>query len=130
MALLTLRNDRGGRFGPLNGSGSLERVVHGDCWRTRDTDRRSDPLDLRVPLEESPELLCGFPLIDDDELVGASDESVMKNSSALGVLGDLFEERSVCLQTFDGFVDVGNREVNDGCDTHVDTSDRLVDHPD
>jgi len=39
---------------------------------------------LRVPLEESLELLCGFPLIDHDELGGASDESVMKNSSALG----------------------------------------------
>ena len=103
---------------PLNGSGSLERVVHRDGRRTRDTDRRSDPFDLRVPLEESLELLCGFPLIDHDELGGASDESVMKNSSALGVLSDLFEESGVGLQTLDGFGDVGNREVNDGCDTH------------
>jgi hypothetical protein len=43
---------------PLNGSGSLERVVDRHCRRTRHTDHRSDPLDLGVPLEESLELLC------------------------------------------------------------------------
>jgi hypothetical protein len=53
----------------------------------------------------------------------------MKNSSALGVLSYLFEERGVGLQTLDGFGDVGNRKVSDDSDTHVDTSYQLVDHP-
>ena len=75
------------------------------------------------------ELHGGFPLIDNDELGIANDESVMKSSSAPGVLGDLFEDGGVGLQTFDGFGDVGNREVNDGCDAHIATSDQLVDYP-
>jgi hypothetical protein len=58
---------------------------------------------LRAPLEESLELLCGFPFNDDDELGGASDEAVMKNPSALGVLSDLLVERDVGLQALDGF---------------------------
>jgi hypothetical protein len=53
----------------------------------------------------------------------------MKNSSALGVLSDLFEERGVGLQTLDSFGDVANREVSDDGDTHVDTSYQSVDHP-
>jgi len=53
----------------------------------------------------------------------------MEDSSTLGVLGDLFEERGVGLQSLDGFGDVGTREVDDSCDAHIETSDHLVDHP-
>ena len=52
-----------------------------------------------------------------------------ENSSALGVLSDLFEERGIGLQALDGFGDISNRKVSDNSDTHVDTSCHLVDRP-
>ena len=55
------------RFSLLNGSSTLERVVHRDRRRTRDTDRKRPARPWGFP-QKSLDLFCGFPLINNHEL--------------------------------------------------------------